>query len=207
MTEEELLVGCRRGHRDAQRDLYLRTSGPIYRLLIRMTHNPDLADDLMQDAYLKAFASIAGFNGKSAITTWLYRIAVNEVLQQRRRRVLAPSNGDATGLPDPSDDSRQVQLRLEINDALGALEPTDRAMILLRYQEGLDYRAIAEVVNCPMGTVASRLNRARQRLRELMGDRGVAREEGPTAVHPTKGNNRTGSSPIRDLKVRERRSQ
>jgi RNA polymerase sigma-70 factor (ECF subfamily) len=172
-----------------------------------MTHSPDLADDLMQDTYLKAFASITRFNGKSAFTTWLYRIAVNEALQERRRKKPAKSNGNPGGLPDTSEDGRQVQLRLEIDEAMAILEPMDRAMLLLRYQEGLDYRAIAEVVNCPMGTVASRLNRARQRLREIMGDPGVVCEETPAAVHPITGNKERETSPVLGLKVPERRSE
>lgn len=85
MTENELIARCRQGDREAQRQLYAKTSEHIYRLLLRMTGNSDDAFDLAQDTYVRAFAKIADFDGKSSVTTWLYRLAVNEALQCARR--------------------------------------------------------------------------------------------------------------------------
>ncbi len=169
VTEHDLVERCREGNREAQRELYDRTSETIYRLLLRMTASPDDAFDLAQETYLKAFTRISQFDGRSSVATWLYRVAVNEALQflRRARRTrgklqqIVPKNGTES-------DFEHSMIRLDINDAVAALAPNDRAMLLLRYQEGLDYRAIAEVVGCATGTVASRLNRARRRVRGIL---------------------------------------
>ena len=181
MTEQELVERCREGDREAQRELYERTSAHIYRLLLKMTANPDDAIDLAQDTYVKAFARIRQFDGRSSIATWLYRVAVNEALQffRRNRRmqlklreVVADARraigGTTAALARGDSEIERSTLRLDVNGALDAVAPTERVMLLLRYQEGLDYRAIAEILGCPTGTVASRLNRARAALREIL---------------------------------------
>lgn len=185
MTEQDLVERCREGDREAQRELYDRTSGPVYRLLLKMTANPDDAFDLAQETYLKAFTRINQFDGRSSVATWLYRVAVNEALQflrsagrtRARLREIAPEQCAGSSI-------EQSSIRLDMNDALATLPPSDRAMLLLRYQEGLDYRAIAEVVGCASGTVASRLNRARRNLREILRKSYGPREEKGHDDHP-----------------------
>lgn len=185
MTEDEIIAGCRRGNREAQRLLYEQTVKQIFRLLVRMTGDAELASDLVQDTYLKAFGSIAQFNGQASLSTWLYRIAVNDALHHRRRKqplFLAPDS--PTMLSQAAAPSSDTVARLDLDAALSSLDPTDQAILLLRYQEGLDYRTVADVVGCPMGTVASRLNRARTRLRRLLSEEPTAREEKPSLAHP-----------------------
>ena len=185
MTEQELVERCREGDREAQRELYDRTSGPVYRLLLKMTANPDDAFDLAQSTYLKAFTRINQFDGRSTVATWLYRVAVNEALQflrsagrtRARLREIAPEQCVESNIEHSS-------IRLDMNDALATLPPNDRAMLLLRYQEGLDYRAIAEVVGCASGTVASRLNRAHRNLREILRKSYDPSEEKEHGNHP-----------------------
>ncbi len=185
VTEQELLERCREGDREARRELYDRTSERIYRLLLRMTANPDDAFDLAQETYLKAFARIGQFDGRSSIATWLYRVAVNEGLQFLRRREKPRVNLQEAAIERRAEsDIERHTVRLDVNDALAAIAPTDRAMLLLRYQEGLDYRTIAEVVGCAEGTVASRLNRARQRVRDILQESYAQREEIDAAEHP-----------------------
>lgn len=184
MDEGELIQRCRNGDRPAQRMLFERTSGPVYRLLLRLSGNPDDAFDLTQETYLKAFASLAGFDGRSSLKTWLIRIAVNEALQLRRRaRVL---RGKLERIVPRVDDNGEALAaaaqQFDVNEALNELEPGDRAILLLRYHEGLDYSAISSAAGIPAGTVASRLNRARQRLRDMLnGSYGL--EEESTAAH------------------------
>ncbi len=185
VTEHDLVERCRAGNREAQRELYDRTSEQIYRLLLKMTASPDDAFDLAQETYLKAFIRIGQFDGRSTVATWLYRIAVNEALQFLRRagqirvklQKIAPENGIES-------DIEQSTVRFDMNDAIATLPPSDQAMLLLRYQEGLDYRAIAEVVGCAAGTVASRLNRARRRLREILRKSYAVGEEIVHSEHP-----------------------
>ena len=117
--------------------------------------------------------------------TWLYRIAVNEALQFRRRAKLASVDPQTiaarTGRSRAPDSGT---LRMDLEEALAALSPADRAILLLRYQEGLDYQAIGEITNLPLGTVASRLNRARARIRGLLKKDYGAQEETAPASHP-----------------------
>lgn len=182
MTELELVANCRAGDRDAQRELYDRTSQRIYRVLLRIVRNADDAFDLAQDTYLKAYAQVGRFDGRSALATWLYRIAVNEALQflrrSKRTRALPHSAALDSAAPDYT---KRHEARVDVDEALGALGATDRAMLLLRYQEGLDYREIAHITGCAEGTVASRLNRARDRLRGILQE-SYAWEEGSSAV-------------------------
>ncbi len=185
VTEHDLVERCREGNREAQRELYDRTSEQIYRLLLKMTASPDDAVDLAQETYLKAFTRIGQFDGRASVATWLYRVAVNEALQFLRRagqtrvklQQIAPENGTES-------DIEQSTVRLDVNTALAALAPNERAMLLLRYQEGLDYRAIAEVLGCAAGTVASRLNRARQALRGILRKSYATGEERGRGQHP-----------------------
>lgn len=185
MTEHDLVERCREGDREAQREFYDRTSVQVYRLLLKMTANPDDAFDLAQETYLKAFTRINQFDGRSSVATWLYRVAVNEALQFLRRagrtrvklQEIVPEKCAGSNI-------EQSSIRLDMNDALATLPPNDRAMLLLRYQEGLDYRAIAEVAGCASGTVASRLNRARRNLREILRKSYGPREEKGHGDHP-----------------------
>lgn len=190
IDERELVARCRKGDRDAQQEIYVRTSERIYRLLLRMTHNADDAFDLAQDTYLRAFARMARFDGRSSLATWLYRIAVNEALQFLRRSERVRKNLQAEAVQDRmTDDGERIIARLDVEEALTTLSPDDRAILLLRYQEGQDYRQIAQVLQCAEGTVASRLNRARGRLAQLLGSDYASTEEVKAPVHPKDARN------------------
>lgn len=170
MNDKDLIERCRAGERSAQRQLYEQTSPRIYRLLLRMTGHEGDASDLTQETYVKGFQRFDQFDGRSAVASWFYRIAINEALQFRRRRSVAAaklvtmSRSQSCEASPPSG----ADLKMDLQDAMAALTPNDRALLLLRYQEGLDYRGMAEVLKCPEGTIASRLNRARDRLRDIL---------------------------------------
>ena len=170
VNDLEIIQRCRVGDREAQRQVFEKTSPRVYRLLLRMTGNPDDALDLAQETFVKGFQRLDQFDGRSAaIATWFYRIAVNEALQFRRRQSTGTLKLQARAPRQRAEARRPTtDLRLDMEDALARLPPDDRALLLLRYQEGLDYRAIAEVLECAEGTVASRLNRARERLRGIL---------------------------------------
>jgi len=169
VVDESLIKRCRAGDRGAQRELYEQTSLRVYRLLLRMTGNADDAADLTQDTYVKGLQRLDQFDGRSAISSWLYRIAINECLQFRRRsgsqtlklKKLAQNLHSETSSPT-------TDLRLDVEDALAELSSDDQTVLLLKYQEGLDYRRLGEVLDCAAGTVASRLSRARERLRDML---------------------------------------
>jgi len=188
LNESEMVERCRRGERAAQRRLYELTSGSVFRLCRRITGNEDDAFDLAQDTYLRAFERIAEFEGTARVTTWLFRIAFNEALQFRRRqgRETARRPLSAKSNTNESADDATVR-RLDVESALATLPMEERITLLLRYQEGLDYREIAEVLECSSGTVGSRLNRARIRLRDKLQKSYDSREETYAADHPNEG--------------------
>lgn len=182
MTPEDLVEACRRGDPSAQRALYELTSQRVYRLLLRMTRNPQDAFDLAQEVYIKAFTRLEQFDAAASITTWIYRIAVNEALQflradqRRQRRIQAQTPRES-----PSRPTETIDARLDVEAGLARLPEFERALLVLRYLEGMDYAEMARVLDRPAGTIASGLNRARRMLREAMG--GEPREEPPRAGH------------------------
>jgi len=180
-TERTLIEGCRRHDREAQREVYSRTSDRIYRVLLKLTRNADDAMDLAQSTYVQAFTRIDGFNDRSNLSTWLYRIAVNEGLrflrhakvEQNALPVMANRTHGAKG-------SVPNETRLDVAHILAKLTADDQALVALRFDEGLDYAAIAEVLGCPVGTVASRLNKVRRVLAEVLTQEGYGPDEDPS---------------------------
>ena len=169
MNERSLVKRCQAGDRQAQHQLYENTCVRIYRLLLRMTGNAEDAADLTQETYVKGLQRLDQFDGRSAITSWFYRIAVNEALQFRRRHGIGTTKQKEVAPIQPAESELpETDLRLDLEGALAELPADDRALLLLRYQEELDYSGIAEVLECAEGTVASRLSRARERLRDLL---------------------------------------
>lgn len=182
MTPEELVEACRRGDPDAQRALYDATCDRVYRLLLRMTRNSQDAFDLAQETYLKAFTRIGQFDAAASVTTWLYRIAVNEALQFLRSDKRRLQRIQAQTPPGPDlRPTEAVDARLDVEAGLARLPEFERALLVLRYMEGMDYAEMARVLDRPAGTIASGLNRARRLLREAMGDE--PREEPPHTGH------------------------
>ncbi len=163
--EQSLVAACRAGDPAGQRELYDRHCQQVYRLMHRMVGH-EHADDLTQQVFLRVIESIAKFHGRSTLSTWLYRLATNEALQFLRRRARRTAQ---PLIADPPDHRTPSDLRLDAREllerALANLEPDLRATFLLREVEQLSYYDIAVVLDIAEGTVASRLNRARQLLR------------------------------------------
>jgi RNA polymerase sigma-70 factor (ECF subfamily) len=166
VDESELVEKCRRGDREAQRELYARTSDRIYGLLLRLTGNPDDAFELAQDTYVRVFTHIHQFDGASAVATWIYQIAVNEARQfLRRRRRYAEKLGELEQRRDRSAAGSNIDDRLDVEEALAKLPDDEKEMIVLRHYQGMSYAEMAQVLGKPQGTIASGLNRAREMLR------------------------------------------
>ncbi len=185
MEDEDFIQRCREGDRQAHAELYRCTSEKIYRLLLRMTRNPDDAFDLTQQTYVQALRNFGRFDGRSALSTWLYRIAVNQALRFRHRaaQIQRRTESILSDEGEPSTERAPDGTRLDVEEALAVLAPQERVILLLRYQEGLSYRAIAEVAECAEGTVGSRLNRARKTLKHLLQKGYGNREERDRAAH------------------------
>jgi RNA polymerase sigma-70 factor (ECF subfamily) len=156
------------GDRGAMQRLYEHCSGRVYALMVRMVGRQD-ADDLTQQVFLQMFRKLAQFKGQSKLETWLYRIATNEALQYLRRKqrhAMAPlvvePVAEATDRIATTEESQLLET------AMSRIEPELRAILLLKEQQLLSYREIAESIGIPEGTVGSRLNRARRELREQL---------------------------------------
>lgn len=164
----DIVAGCRRREPRAQQELVARTQDKIYRLLVRLVGVQE-AEDVAQQVYLQVFRQLERFNGQSQFATWLYRVAVNEAMQhlrRKRRRRWSVLNWEPE-VSEP-DRHRQTENRELLDQALAGIEPELRAVFVLREVEGLSYEAIGVAVGIPMGTVASRLNRARHELQERL---------------------------------------
>jgi len=167
-SDDTIVAACRDGDADAQRELYEKHCRPVYRLMYRMV-GAEHADDLTQQVFLRVLQKIGQFRGQSAFSTWLYRLATNEALQFLRRNARHTSRFLAL---EPADERPSDHLRLDdremLEHALANIDPDLRAVFLLREVEQLSYYEIAMALDIAEGTVASRLNRARRMLRDLI---------------------------------------
>jgi RNA polymerase sigma-70 factor (ECF subfamily) len=145
-----------------------------------MVHNPDDALELGQETFIRAFQNLPSFEGRSSFSTWLYRIASNLAIDWRRRESRynvahgEEAETELRKIPSSEGDSFRAVARGELSgkvrEALKQLTPEHRQVILLREMEGLSYEEISEILNCPKGTVMSRLHYARTHLRSLLKD-------------------------------------
>ena len=186
--DQQLVERVRRGDKPAFDLLVIKYERRLARLLSRFVRGPHEVEDIAQEAFIKAYRALPTFRGEAAFYTWLYRIGINTAknyLMARGRR--APTSTefdaeeaegfeDATGLQDlntPENELLSKEVAQVVNDAMAALPEDLRTAISLREMEGLSYEEIAETMGCPIGTVRSRIFRAREaiaaRLRPILG--------------------------------------
>jgi RNA polymerase sigma-70 factor (ECF subfamily) len=154
--------------------------GRVFNLVAYMCSDRDLADDLTQETFLKAFRSLDSYKGEANFYTWLYRIAANTVLSSRRRRQLrerfegkrsADPRSTARAQDDPPGAVERAERSRIVQEAIGRLAPQEAAVIVMRDMESLSYGEIAGALDIPAGTVRSRLFRARLALRDILKGR------------------------------------
>lgn len=184
LEDAELVAQCRRGENAAFEQLVRRYQDRVFNTCWRICGNRSEAEDLTQEAFVKALLAIDRFDGRSGFFTWIFRIATNLAISERRksgrratRSLNVPSrDGDAESTGDhvPSDgpgpdeqvcDSERHGLALA---ALASLDEEQRAIVILRDMESFGYDEIAEILDIPTGTVKSRLHRARLALRDKL---------------------------------------
>lgn len=190
-SDEQLVTLVLEGNAEAFETLVLRYQDRIFNLLRRMSGSESEAEDLTQEAFLKAYRALSSFRHGSQFFTWLYRIAVNTALSRgrqtsRRNEVMgasidAPvkgsddggSMGDRLADPtsaDPSAGLEQEQIRKRVQEGLAQLDPEYRSVILLRDMEGMDYEQIMETLGISRPALKSRLHRARAELARILKD-------------------------------------
>ena len=178
-SDLDLVQRIKNGDRDAFNLLVLKYQRKVTRLVGRLVRNPDEADDVVQEAFIKAYRALPQFRGDSAFYTWLYRIAVNtaknHLVGQGKRPIslseLTSNDAEEESfeLPVVSTDNNTPEAELmskqvadAVNRAVSALPEELRTALNLREIDGLSYEEIAEAMNCPIGTVRSRIFRARE---------------------------------------------
>ena len=176
--DEALLRDAIAGHRHAREDLARRIRRPAYLLALQLVGNRDDALDITHDAVLAFFESLDRFHPSQPIRPWLFTIVRNKVRDLWRRRSRRPTDsldGNSTLTdhlaapgPDPEQSAASQELRRQLWQAIRALTPPHREIVLLRDFHDLPYGDIAEVLQIPAGTVMSRLHAARKALRRLV---------------------------------------
>ena len=180
--ERELIQRCLAGDSAAFEPLVERYRQRVWRLAYQVLRDREEAWDCAQEAFVRAFHSLGSFRGQSAFYTWLFRITVNVATDRQRARGAQARAFGTERLPEeewkrttpdpgagPDLAAARSEQRERIRQALDALPPKARTIIMLSDVEGLSYREIADVLRCPIGTVMSRLHNARQRLKTLLG--------------------------------------
>lgn len=171
--EVRLVARAARGDSDAFATLIRPYDRPLRALAFRLLEDAGAMDDALQDAYVKAFVGLPRFEGASSVGTWLYRILYNTCLDELRRRGRAPAlaSDEAIERGEPADDAREaVETATDLARALSELPPDQRAAVMLIDAEGMSYDEASEILAVPLGTLASRVNRARARLRSALSE-------------------------------------
>ncbi len=180
LDDASLVQQAQAGDVQAFGRLVLRYQDRVYNTCWRICRSTEDAADLTQEAFLKAYRAIGTFAGKSSFYTWVFRIAVNLALSHRKRAKLrlvtslddAPDDESPvaqreadTRSPSPAARAEDGEMHAAVADALGRIDEHHRAVLVLRDIEGFDYHSIAEVLEITVGTVKSRVHRARAALR------------------------------------------
>lgn len=180
MTREERWVQqAAAGDQEAFAALVETYEKMVYTLAVRMTGNPHDGEEAAQEAFLAAWRGLPFFKGESAFSTWLYRLTANaciDLLRKERRRTAAASLDDeeqeepaaAGGWGDPAEALERGQQREAVRRCMDALSPEHRQVLSLREFAGLSYEEIAQTLDLEVGTVKSRISRARLQLRKLL---------------------------------------
>lgn len=193
-ADAKLVARVQQGDKQAFDLLVIKYQRKILRLLSRMIRDQSDIEDVMQEAFIKAYRALPQFRGESAFYTWLYRIAINTArnwMASQGRRPSSPNNNQSedgetfdeidnlTDNNTPESVLASQEIAATVNETIQELPEELRTAIVLREIEGLSYEEISQAMNCPIGTVRSRIFRAREaiaaKLRPMLGDQGARR--------------------------------
>lgn len=189
-TDGDLIQLARQGDPAAFDDLVRKHAGRLLRMVRNLVATQEDAEDVTQETLAAAYFKLDSFAGRSSFFTWLYRIALNKAISRRRlRRIETTHQGRALDdAPPPTDNAPLSEDLIEkeeelnrLRAAIAQLEPDRRSALVLRDVDGRDYGEIAEILNIPVGTVRSRLHRARCDLRAIL-ERNDATASGGTSL-------------------------
>jgi len=188
-SDEDAIRQAQAGDPDAYRVLVERYQGRAFRLALRVLKDEDAAQDAVQEAFLKAWNALPKFEGRARFFTWLYRLVMNQCLDQKRRdksdrhtayeeggvveaelSEVPPPEVEGVGFAAPAAEVARKELRGRLAEAIERLPDGARETLVLREIEGLSYAEIAKALDIPKGTVMSRLHYARKQLQGWLSD-------------------------------------
>jgi RNA polymerase sigma-70 factor (ECF subfamily) len=193
LDDAAVIAAALRGTPEACEEIVRRYERPIFGLIARMVRDEAQAEDLTQDTFLKMFRALDRYDRGMRFSSWLFRIAHNtaiDYLRQRKLLVVRPADDPddesdpLQELPDPAAISpersaERAELASAVDQALDRVRPDYRAVLVLRYQEGLEYQEISEILGAPLGTVKTFLHRARRDLARELSAVGWGLKPGP----------------------------
>lgn len=186
LEDHELAAQACLGREGAFREILQRYEAPVFSLVVRMVRDRELAEDISQEAFLRAFQAIKSFDPSYKFSSWLFKIANNLTIDHLRRRKLdtvsihgssyatTAAEAEETKITieskgeNPEEYTASRELGSEIEKAIACLRPQYRTAVLLRHVEGFSYEEIAEVMELPLGTVKTYIHRGRSELKELL---------------------------------------
>jgi len=189
LDDRELASLAREGRESAFRELLARYERPVFSLVFRMVRHRSVAEDLAQEAFIRAFGAIDSYNPGYKFSSWLFKIANNHTIDWLRKRKLDTVSIDGSANAVGADEVARTSWELEsdterpdayvenrelggqIEEAIARLRPEYRTVVLLRHVEGYAYDEIAETMELPLGTVKTYLHRARAELKEILAPR------------------------------------
>jgi RNA polymerase sigma-70 factor (ECF subfamily) len=178
--DHRLIAECLQGRTAAFGELVCRYQDRLFNTVYRLVDNAEDAQDVVQEAFLNAYQSLDTFKGDSQFYTWLYRIAFNTAISLKRKQKAAVSmhtvkeDGgdvepvDASEFSQPEHAMQRAEQESRVQRALSRLSAEHRAVLIMKDMEGQKYETMAEILEVPIGTIRSRLHRARMELRELL---------------------------------------
>ena len=173
----EIIESVLAGNAEAYGRLVTRYQNRLFHSLLRVTGSPEEAEDVAQESFVQAFVKLESFQRKSQFFTWLYRIAFNTSVSRNRRKrpTISVEAVTAASGNEPMDESQSASEQIEkqervaaVHTALTKLQPEQRKILVLRELENCTYEEIATILELPVGTVRSRLHRARIQLRDVL---------------------------------------
>ncbi len=188
LDDREVVALACKGRETAFRELLARYERPVFSLVVRMVRNPSVAEDLAQEAFIKAFHALGSYDPSYKFSSWLFKIANNLTIDHLRKRQLdtVSMHGGANALSGeeqertrlhladggetPEEYTANRELGGHIEDAIGRLRPEYRTAILLRHVEGHSYEEVAEIMEVPLGTVKTYIHRGRHELKDLLAE-------------------------------------
>lgn len=190
LEDKELAKLAARGREMAFRELLSRYERPVFSLVYRMVRDRTLAEDLAQEAFIRAFNAIESYKPKYKFSSWIFKIANNHTIDHLRKRKLDTVSIDGSPHARTSEEEAQTRLVVEsheeapdkyvearelggqIEEAIGMLRPEYQTAVLLRHVEGYTYEEISDIMDLPLGTVKTYLHRARGELKGILAEVG-----------------------------------